>query len=137
MIPLPSRLQAHSRAMRVQKSVTNASWVGVAAMHTYIYIYIYIYEGEPSAKGNQRCGVEKYRSGNQNKRSCLLSKFREKVFPQSELAMRGPSGVGKEGPTKCFTTRPRHAVANICCYLRYLVRVALVSPAPNARSRHF
>ena len=38
MIPLPSRLQAHTRAMRVQKSVTNASWVGVAAVHTYIEV---------------------------------------------------------------------------------------------------
>jgi len=45
--------------------------------------------------------------------------------------MRGPGGVGKEGPTKCFWTRPRHAVANICYYLRYLVRVGLVSSAPN------
>jgi len=29
------------------------------------------------------------------------------------------------------------SLANFCCNLRYFVRVALVSPAPDGRPRHF
>ena len=57
--------------------------------------------------------------------------------PQTELAMRGSNGVGLEGAMKSLLDRPRHAFANICCYLRYLVSAALVSCTRNGRSRHF
>ena len=46
--------------------------------------------------------------------------------------MRGSNGVAfKEGAMKCLWDCSRHAVTICCCYLRYLVRVALVSSTPN------
>ena len=46
--------------------------------------------------------------------------------------MRGSNGVDfKEGAMKCSRIWPRHAVTICCCYLQYLVRVALVSSTPN------
>ena len=59
------------------------------------------------------------------------------TIPQTELAMRGSNGVGLEGAMKPLRECSRHAFAKICGYLRYLLRVALVSCTPNGRSRHF